>query len=655
MFFRGHLVFRLLRKSRDDATVNERSMDDKNPDPLTHSLRQTRGAFIRTSALLFCQALLIVGTPYLLMEFFNHLTLGTPTLVPQPVLRGLTDFGLTLFQAEAFAYAALLIALSVVLAWLSKLEETSPLSTALAAMSLWRQSLLKQLLRGRLSYFETHSASDLTSRLSDDSLIVESLLVSSLKAFSKSLPVLLLMLAALVYNSPVLALAFFITVLPFSVVAASFVRADWVRSKRSDLETAHYRHEIQHSLHLLSSLKALSVEDEVLASLELRSQRSDEQALLSRRARGSLAGSVVVAKHVLRAALLVFGAYFMVQGDFHIGPFLMFALYTELMPAAVIELARWVALTRTAAPALERLRGLAASLENEEEREGGRKTSPLPFPDAGVLSFEGVSFAPGMPAFDADFEPGELIAVVGTQLSGRSTFGRLLNRLNDPMTGSISIGRTGLKSFGLELLRQTVTLVDRTPYFLTASVRDNLALAIERETDLDERTVNEALHSAGVDFITDLPDKLETIIGETAYRLSEGELQRLGVARALLRSSTRIYFFDEVTSGLEASEARTIFEAAQSLAESGALVFWVTRRADEANECDRIVYLEQKGGTSAKALIEVHIDTPQSLMARSDGYRQVLGLREVRVSHPSAYPPATPKSNAGTRGAEPTL
>ena len=343
--------------------------------------------------------------------------------------------------------------------------------------------------------------------------------------------------------------------------------------------------------------------------------------------------------------MLIFGAYLMSRGQFVTGPFLMFALYTEIMPNLIVEIARCFALTRTAAPALERLRGLAASLENEEETEGSRKTSSLPFPDSGTLTFEQVVFSEGMAPFSAEFEPGELIGVVGTQMSGRSTLGRLLNRLIDPPRGTISIGRTALKGFGLELLRRTVTLVDRTPYFMTTTVRENLALAIERDTDLDDRSVNEALHAAGVDFIGDLPDRLETVIGETAYRLTESEAQRLGVARALLRSNSRIFFFDEATAGLEATEARTIFEAAQSLAEGGAIVFWVTRRPDEAIECDRVIYLEQGGAITT--------DAPETLLADSDGYRKVLGLREGQTVATISTPIRA--RNARNRNPEPTV
>jgi len=143
-----------------------------------------------------------------------------------------------------------------------------------------------------------------------------------------------------------------------------------------------------------------------------------------------------------------------------------------------------------------------------------------------------------------------------------------------------------------------------------------------------------------------LPEKLETIIGETAYRLTPSESQRLGVARALLRSGSRIFFFDEVTAGLEASEARTIFEAAQALAENGAIVFWVTRRVDEAFECDRVVYLEQNG--------PVLVDSHDAMLAGSEGYRKVLGLREGRPS-PTVSPPAPKARVSRNRGQETTV
>lgn len=630
-------------------------MDDSANDPLSQSLRQTRGAFIRTSVLLFIYALIVAGSPYLLMQFFNHAIDGAPTLIPDLLLTTVMRLGISTFEAEAVIYAGALLFLGLFGSWLSRLEETAPLAASLEAVSLWRQTLLRQLLHGRLSYFETHSAHELASRVSDDGIIVESLLISSLKAFAKSLPVLLLMIVGLAMHSINLAIAFLCAVGPFYLVAAKFVRADWVRSKRSDLEAAHFRHEIQHSLLMLPSLKSLSVEDEALDQLALRSERSDEQALLSRRARGSLASTITAAKHVLRAVVVVFGAWLLVQHRFVLGPFLLFVIYTELMPAAVIELARCVALARTAAPALERLRGLAISLENGEETEGSRKTSSLPFPDAGTLTFDNVALRAGSPPFSAEFEPGELIGVVG--FSGRSTFGRLLNRLNDPPEGQIQIGRAQLKSFSLDLLRRTVTLVDRRPYFMTASVRENLALAIERDTDLDERSVNEALAAAGVDFVGDLPDKLDTIIGEAAYRLTESEVLRLGVARALLRSDSRLFFFDEVTADLESSEARTIFEAAQRLAEQGAIVFWVTRRTDEANECDRILFLQPETLEDGRTHIRVSVETPDQLLATSEPYRKVLGVREGRrlSSREPSSVPSLSKGPVRGRGTETTL
>ncbi len=633
-------------------------MDESLHDPITHSLRQTRGAFIRTSVLLFISAMTVAGSPYLLAQFFNHVIDGAPTLVPAPVIEFALQSGLNAFEAEALMYALALLIVGTIGAWLSRLEESAPLACALTAVGGFRKALLYQVLHGRVSFLETHSVNELSMRISEDGLIVESLLVSSLKAFAKALPVLVFMLVGLSIHAGLLAVAFIVAMVPFYVVAASFVRADWVRSKRSDFEIGHYRHEIQNSLLMLSSLKSLSVEDEALDQLALRSERSDEQALLSRRARGFLSSTVFSAKQILRAALVIFGAWMIFNHRFTVGPFILFAIYTELMPASVIELARCLALARTAAPALERLRGLAASLANTEETEGARKTSSLPFPDAGVLSFDDVALKPSGPRFSAEFEPGELIGVVGT--TGRSTFGRLLNRLSDPPEGQIQIGRTQLKSFSLDLLRQTVTLVDRQPYFMTATVRENLALAIERDTDLDERTVNEALSAAAVDFVGDLPEKLDTVIGAGAYSLSESEFLRLGIARAFLRSESRIFFFDEVTAGLEASEARTIFESVQSLAEQGAIVFWVTRRSDEASECDRIVFLDQINQDRSDSEphvkdIQVLVDTHDGILGSSAAYRKVLGVRESRLQPRSQESSNPIKSSARNRAPETSL
>jgi ATP-binding cassette, subfamily B, bacterial len=614
-------------------------------DPLFASLQKSRGAFVRTSILLFLQSLTIAASPVLVMEFVNRLQLASVTaaselvtahpspIIPEVFLKSAHESGFQGLSAEALVLACGLAFLALFGAWLARLEETQPLASALEAVRTWRHDLLEKLLRGKLSYFENHSPSELASRLSDDSIIVEALLVSSLRAFAKAFPLLLLMMAALAFQSVILACAFAFAMIPFYSVAAAFVRADWVRSKRSDVETGYYRQEIEHVLHLLPSLKSLSAEAEALEGLDIRADRSDEQILLSRKARGSLSATIVAAKHILRAGLIVFGAVMFANGFAPLGTLVLFAIYIELMPTSVIDLARCVALARTAAPALERLRSLAVSLDHEEETEGAQNTSSLPFPDADVLRFENVLLNQKSQPLSAEFEPGELIAVVGTASSGRTTFGRMLNRLSEPEAGKILIGKTELKRFRLGLLRNTVAVVDRKPFFATTSIRENLGFAAEKQADLEDRKISAALHSAGVDFINDLPEKLETVIGETAYRLDDSQAARLSLARAFLRTEAKIYYFDEPTLALETEEARDVFESVQRIAEDGALVFWVTRRLDEASESDRVLFFERHGSAAdAEAPITITLDTHESLMERSDSYRRTLGLRDRKSS-----------------------
>ena len=629
-------------------------------DPLYQSLRNTRGAFFRTSLLLFMQALTIAASPLLVMEFMNRLHAaslkfgtGAEGITPSPFLPDVflttaARLGFQGLSAEALLLAVGLAGLALIGAWLARLEETQPLASVLEAMRSWRHALLERLLHGKLTYFQAQEVSDLSSRLSDDGIVVEALLVSSLRAFAKALPLLLLMTGALAFQSLTLAAAFALAMIPFYSVASTFVRADWVRSKRSDVETAFYRREIEHILTLLPSLKSLSAEAEALEGLDIRADRSDDQVLLSRRARGSLSATITAAKHLLRAGLIVFGAFMFTQGLAPLGTLVLFAIYIELMPTSVIDLARCVALARTAAPALERLRSLAVSLDHEEETEGAQNTSSLPFPDADVLRFEDVVITPKSAPFSAEFEPGEVVAVVGTSASGRTTFGRLLNRLLEPNAGRILIGRTELKRFRLNLLRRVVAVVDKQPYFVPASIRENLALAANRDSDLDERKLNDALRAANVDFISDLPEKFETVIGETAYKLDPAQASKLNLARAFLRPDARIFYFDESTLNLETDDARDLFESAVLKAEQGALVFWVTRRLDEASEADRVLFFERQGATNEpEAPIQITLDTHEALLARSDGYRRTLGLRDRKSEAATSQGP-TAGSPGGT-------
>jgi ABC-type multidrug transport system fused ATPase/permease subunit len=267
---------------------------------------------------------------------------------------------------------------------------------------------------------------------------------------------------------------------------------------------------------------------------------------------------------------------------------------------------------------LDRIEALFRDLEGEGETQGTQAFVSLPFPDATTLHFENVSFAyPNAPFllqnFTTSFQAGELIALMGPSGSGRTTFGRLINRLLDPVEGRIAIGRTDLRRFKLEVLRTYVTVVDPEPFFIPGTVRENLLLGAET-SEIREQQISEVLHATNAyDFVQALPEKLETLIGEGGFELSTSQQRRLSLARAFLRDQAQIFVLDEPTAGLDPDSAASVIESIHRLAERGAMVFWITNRLEEIPLADRVVVFHR----NRNPLVGTHTE----LMARDAMYR----------------------------------
>lgn len=601
-------------------------------DPLSTQLAFARSRLVGAGLLLLLQSAVFVALPWPLKLVFDVLSTGAPSelglWLSQHAPRGFTPFSWELTVASlAFLVLA---AIASLLTWR---EHAVTSEVALGIVNGVRHDLLAQLLKGRLKYVAAHRPEELSLRLSEDTHAIESVLVSGLRSAARALPSLLLLTGVLVALETRLAFLLLLSIVPFYFLASSLERRTRVHRRRSEQEAEHFEHEIQRTLRHLSGVKSMAIEDAALGALEARSYAATDHEADSRRAIGVLLSSVLSMKSAMRALVTIVGGYAVARSQITLGTLALVFAYVETIDGSILELGRFMSNWRGAQPALSRLRELSHELDEEEEIEGAKNTSSLPLPDSDILTLDRVVLSPGTKPFSAEFEPGELIALVGASGSGKSLFGQALNRLIDPVSGTITIGNTDVKRYRLKLLRTTVTVVDRKPFFVRGSIRDNLRLAAPSEADVDDQYLNEALHAAAVDFIGNLPEKLETVIGEGAYPLTVDQVARLHVARAFLRFDSRVFFFDEPTADLEPEEARTVFESMRLLTERGAIVFWVTRRLDEAAESDRVLYFQ-----SAKDS-EPRLEPHDVLMASDEAYRRIFGLRE-RLVRPGAPAPA---------------
>jgi ATP-binding cassette subfamily B protein len=219
---------------------------------------------------------------------------------------------------------------------------------------------------------------------------------------------------------------------------------------------------------------------------------------------------------------------------------------------------------------------------------------PVPLPSVRhAITFEKVRFQYGhdVPVLrDVSFTipAGQMCAIVGASGAGKSTLADLLLRFHDVDSGSIAIDGQDIRELRLEDLRRQVAMVEQTPYFFRASIRENIAYG-RPEATLEE--IRNCAAAAAIDsFIQSLPNGYETILGERGLTLSVGERQRIALARALLRDP-RILILDEPTSALDpAAEAAVTGELMNVL--RGRTSILITHRMSLAEMADMVVVIE---------------------------------------------------------------
>ncbi|MBB5730138.1 ABC transporter transmembrane domain-containing protein [Sphingomonas prati] len=220
---------------------------------------------------------------------------------------------------------------------------------------------------------------------------------------------------------------------------------------------------------------------------------------------------------------------------------------------------------------------------------------PLPTPSQGRLAFDRVSFRyptrPEVKALD-DFtlaiRPGEMVALVGPSGAGKSTIFQLAQRFYDPGEGTVSIDGVALPATDPAMIRDRIAMVPQETVIFAASARDNLRYG---HWDADDAALWSAAETANAaEFLRALPDGLDTYLGEGGARLSGGQRQRLAIARAVLRDAP-LLLLDEATSALDAESERHVQQALERLMANRTTLV-IAHRLATIRMADRIVVMD---------------------------------------------------------------
>lgn len=220
----------------------------------------------------------------------------------------------------------------------------------------------------------------------------------------------------------------------------------------------------------------------------------------------------------------------------------------------------------------------------------------LPEPARGGLSFRNVTFRyPTRPEtaalrdFTLEVEPGETVAIVGPSGAGKSTIFQLVERFYDPQAGTIRLDGIPLTKADPADIRQRIAFVPQDGVLFSANARDNLRYG---NWQADDEAIWEAARAANAEaFLQDLPQGLDTYLGESGTRLSGGQQQRIAIARALLRDAP-ILLLDEATSALDAESELLVQQALERLMKNRTTLV-IAHRLATVRAADRIVVLDE--------------------------------------------------------------
>ena len=455
-----------------------------------------------------------------------------------------------------------------------------------------RLEVQSNLLRMPPSYFEETSPAEISSRMTSDTTLIEQAVGTTVSIALRNTITAIGGLTVLFWLIPKLVLGLLIGIPVVVLPIAWFGRRLKKISRSSQDRVADIGMTITEVLGALRIVQAFNQEtreaqrfaDTVEATFATARRRITVRATMT---------SVIMLLVLGGIALLVHaGAIGYAAGDITGGTIAAFVLTAAVTAGAFGSLTEVYSDLVRASGAASRLNELLAEKPAIAAPE---RPTALPSPARGQLSFEGVTFRyPTRPEvaalgdFTLKIEPGETVAIVGPSGAGKSTLFLLAERFVDPQAGLIKLDGVPLTSADPAEIRRRIALVPQEGVLFAASARDNLRYG---NWDASDDQIWQAARAANAEsFLRDLPDGLDTFLGENGARLSGGQRQRIAIARALLRDAP-ILLLDEATSALDAESEALVQDALDRLmAQRTTLV--IAHRLATVREADRIVVMD---------------------------------------------------------------
>jgi ABC-type multidrug transport system fused ATPase/permease subunit len=460
---------------------------------------------------------------------------------------------------------------------------------ALAIEYDMRNQLYAKLLRLSFGFYDRHQTGQLMSRATVDLQAVRFFLGYGLIFFFQHVLTIVGVTAVMFVTNWRLALAAtaitpFIVILAYRYSTVSHPILRDIQQKMADVATVAEENIV--GVHVVKSFAQERTETEKFAQ---RSEAVFRRSVDANRQRALYVPLLSFLPLVAQAAVLLVGGRMVANGTLDFGAFFTFNVLVLLLVLPLRMLGMWIGQAQRATASGERIFEVMDETEEITERPNAVE---LPAGD-GLVRFEGVSFAylearPVLQDIDLELEPGRTIALIGHTGSGKTTLASLVPRFYDVTAGHVTVDGADVRDVKLVSLRRAIGIVAQDPFLFSASVAENIAFGAPEAT---REQVEEAARLAQADeFIANLPDGYDTVIGERGITLSGGQRQRLAIARALVMNP-RILILDDATASVDATtEAKIRLGLRQAM--KGRTTIIIAHRLSTISLADELVVLD---------------------------------------------------------------
>jgi ABC-type multidrug transport system fused ATPase/permease subunit len=533
-----------------------------------------------------------------------------------------------------------------------------PLAAAVAAAGLFRLafSVARRLVAGRVSlgveydlrnrmyshlhsleleFFDGQQTGQLMSRSTVDLQSVRFFLGYGLIFIVQSALTILIAAAVMLAVDPVLA-AVALAPTPFVIwVAFRYGKRNRPATQEVQQRIAELTAEAEENVSGVRVVKAFAQEERQLHRFRRAVARVFDQSMISTRMRAFYSPFIGFLPQLGLAAVLFVGGRQAIEGTIEIGEFVAFYGYVLLLTSPMRMLGIALGMAQRAVASGARVFEI---LDREPQLTAPPGAPGLPA-GGGRVELRDVSFGYGdgepiLSDVNLTVEPGRTVAIVGPTGSGKTTLVMLIPRLYDVDEGELRVDGVDVRTIDLASLRREVAVVSDDAFLFSATLRDNIAYA--RPEASEDEVVAAARRAGLLELLEDLPDGLDTLVGERGLTLSGGQRQRVAIARALL-AEPRVLILDDATSSVDATTESRIKAALREVME-GRTTFVIAHRLSTIALADEVVVLEQgrvvAHGTHEELLEESELYREiaekglpdQVFLTRDDPEREVAGL-----------------------------